>query len=300
MIKNYVTDEWKIIENTHEKLDFVNVNLNNDNLLFIDPCLIEGLNDEWGNQASKVMASFFDEFYKAYQSKNLDLKMQLLKYAGEQNGTHLGYGKGYNGKGNTAKGLIEDFKPLEKLIEEINTIGVVQDLPVFIPGFAEDGLSDLLTNVLHEELRKFTNDQMKKHNVQPNGDISFYSWDIKNKTWKKSTYSCYFYQGIEVLLVPKKIVRKNYLFGTTQYLNRIILERVREEENWYDSDDKPIPKTEIRKNIQKVNQHWEYDYAIKYSMRHSVALEEYHDKMPKYYIENGSSMTDDKLDAELF
>ncbi len=31
-----------------------------------------------------------------------------------------------------------------------------EDLPLLIPDFAEDGMSDLLTNILHEQLNKFT------------------------------------------------------------------------------------------------------------------------------------------------
>ena len=80
----------------------------------------------------------------------------LLSHAGEQNATRLGYGNGDNGKGNTADGLLEIFQPLEQLISSIRTIGKAEDLPLLIPGFAEDGMSDLLTNILHECLNEFT------------------------------------------------------------------------------------------------------------------------------------------------
>jgi len=44
------------------------------------------------------------------------------------------------------------------------------------------------------------------------------------------------------LLVPKNIVRKNYLFGTSQYFSRIILERMIEEGDYRDAEGKTISK----------------------------------------------------------
>lgn len=53
------------------------------------------------------------------------------------------------------------------------------DLPLLIPYFAEDGLSDLLTNILYEQLNKFTLQQMKKYGVESNESLLFWTWDRK-------------------------------------------------------------------------------------------------------------------------
>ncbi len=37
----YITDIWKLGRKGHENYEFVDVAVNDDNRLFIDPCLIE-------------------------------------------------------------------------------------------------------------------------------------------------------------------------------------------------------------------------------------------------------------------
>lgn len=119
----------------HSNYEFVDVDVYNDNLLFIDPILIDKLESNWGKDASKSIQSFFDSFFDAY-IKNDDIrKKNLLSHAREQNGTRLGYGRGYNGKGNTYKGLLDIFSPLEKLMQKIPNIGKAEDLSIMI-GYA--------------------------------------------------------------------------------------------------------------------------------------------------------------------
>ncbi|MBQ5803489.1 MAG: hypothetical protein IIW25_04585, partial [Bacteroidales bacterium] len=40
-----------------------------------------------------------------------------------------------------------------------------EDIPVLVEGFAEDSMSDLLTNILHEQLNEFTAQQMKSRGI---------------------------------------------------------------------------------------------------------------------------------------
>ena len=145
---------------------------------------------------------------------------KLLSHAGEQNATRLGYGNGHNGKGNTADGLLIVFQPLTNLIKQIRTIGKAEDLPLMIPGFAEDGMSDLLTNILHDCLNEFTLEQMKKFGVLSNREHEFFSWNLEQQEWIKVKRKSYFVEGKELLLVPKIVIRKNYLFGVNQYFTR--------------------------------------------------------------------------------
>lgn len=50
-------------------------------------------------------------------------------------------------------------------------------MTVLLPGFAEDGLSDLLTNILHLELSEYTDMQMQKWGKESNGVVEFMYWD---------------------------------------------------------------------------------------------------------------------------
>lgn len=299
-MKKFISEEWKLGGIGHEDYEFIDVAVNADNELFIDPCLIEQMESDWGKRATGLLKSFFDSLFAAYVSKNKYQKLTLLSHAGEQNGTRLGYGNGHNGKGNTAKGLINDFRPLEVLINEITTISKPQDLPIFIPGFAEDGMSDLITNVLHEMLNEFTIQQMIKYGIKSNGMTMFYSWDMEKSEWKKVRKPSYLIDGYELLLVPKCIVRKNYLFGTGQYFTRVIIERIRNDGGFVTPDGQLIPKRDIVSSMRYTGTHWMYEKVMDYSKQHNDALEEYHKRLSFFYRENGGPMTDEELDKAIY
>lgn len=300
MKKKYISDVWKLRQKGHENFDFVDVAVNDDNLLFIDPCLIERWSDAWAIKAMKHINSYFDNLFKAYNTGNRKDMRCLLSHAGEQNATRLGYGNGDNGKGNTSDGLLEIFRPLEQLISSIKTIEKAEDLPLLIPGFAEDGMSDLLTNILHERLNEFTMEQMHKYGILSNGTKEFYTWDLIANEWKRVEKAVYFVNGKELLLVPKQIVRKKYLFRVSQYFERIILERMIDEGDYRDAEGKVIPKKEIVKSKRYSGEHWQYDEAIKYTVRNNDALDEYHRKLRGFYLEHGKSMTDGELDFVIY
>lgn len=299
MKKYYVSDYWNKGIKGHLNYAFVDVVVNDDNLLFIDPILLETARDRWCQGANATVQSFFNEFYEAYRTKDQVKKEELLSHAGEQNGTRLGYGRGDNGKGNTKQGLLNIFSPLDSILQDISTIKKAEDLAVLIPDFAEDGLSDLLTNVLHDQLNQFTSEQMKKYGIESNSLLSFWTWDKENFCWKEIERPSYCINGKELLVVPKHIVRKKYLFSTSQYFNRIILERIRED-GGYMNDGKPIPKREIVKAKRYSGEHWQYDEAVSYTKKDNDALNEYHHKLPVFYAEYGYSLEDEELDEFVY
>lgn len=299
MKKYHVSDYWNKGIKGHWNYEFVDVIVNDDNLLFIDPMLLEMAGGEWCQEAKATVKSFFDAFYESYRMKDKVKRVELLAHAGEQNGTRLGYGRGDNGKGNTANGLLDIFAPLELLLQEISTMKKAEDLPLLIPNFAEDGLSDLLTNILHDQLNEFTLQQMKKYGIESNDSKDLWTWDREQSCWKEIKRPSYCINGQELLIIPKQIVRKKYLFSTSQYFSRIILERIRDEGGYMDGD-KPIPKKDVIKAKRFSGEHWQYDESVSYTRENNDALNEYHQKLPSFYIENGFSMGDDELDELIY
>ena len=299
MNKIYVSDYLNQGIKGHANYDFLDVVVNDDNCLFIDPILIEMADDDWCKEANLLIQSFFNKFYEAYRSGSIVKKKDVLAHSREQNGTRLGYGNGRNGKGNTAQGLLHDFRPLERLISKITTIDKAEDLPVFIPGFAEDGLSDMITNILHDHLNQFTTQQLTKFGISNNSEKQFWTWNRTEERWVKVNRPCYRIDGRELLLVPKNIVRKKYLFNTHQYFTRIILERMREDGCGI-IDGKLIPKKDIVAGKRNSDKHWEYDEVISYTTKCNDALEEYHKKLPSFYAYRNLHMKDDEIDEYLY
>ena len=290
----YISDYLGLEPKGHHNFDFVDAYLDDDNRLFIDPCMLECSNDSWSINAVRIMRTFFDCFFEALRGGYL-LESGLLDHAGEQNATKLGYGNGENGKGKTATGLIDSFRGLSVLVHDIPTISRAQDIPVMVEGFAEDCMSDLLTNILHEPLNDFTAEQMRKYGCAPQTERDIWTFDAENKTWIQVIKPCWLYNGKELLLVPKWIVRKNFLFKAHQYLYCVIAERIRRENGWDD-----LKKIDVWNNFPRTSFHWEYDTVISYSKENPDALTEYHKCMPSYYRRAHGCMSDEDLDYAIY
>ena len=84
MKKEYISDVWKLKQKGHKNFEFVDVVVNDDNLLFIDPCSIERWNNAWAIKAMKHINSYFDNLFKAYNTCNRQDMRWLLSHAGSK------------------------------------------------------------------------------------------------------------------------------------------------------------------------------------------------------------------------
>lgn len=285
----HVSDIWKLNIKGHANFEFVDVVVNDDTKLFIDPILLLQSDRSVCKRAAKRIESFFVEFYRVYRDENVndERKTNLLSHAGEQNATKLGYGNGFNGKGNTADGLIDVFEPLELLVKKIPTMSRPEDLKVFVPNFAEDGLSDLLTNIIHDELATFTAQMAERYSISSENKklIEYWYWDDGLKKWVSKERMSYLYDGEELLLVPKEIVRKNYLFSAGQFLRSVIISHMVQERT--DSEGNHPTKGDMEKELRDSYhnlENWLYKIVCKETEKNNGFLDEYH----RGFLENYS------------
>lgn len=301
--KKYVSDFLGIAGSSHSKIDFVDINVNDDQKLFIDPILVARNRDELCEEMSRIIDDFFRVFYIAYKRHDYSMKYELLSHAGEVNHTRLGYGNGSNGHGNTATGLIKDFYELEKLIDDISSISKVMDLPVLVKGFNEDGLSDLITNIIHKQLNDYTLEKLSELGISPNATDKFFTWDINTSSWIEVEEPCFECNGEKTLLTPKGIVRKNYLFSADQYMKRIILKREKNEHSIIEEDGKITYTVTVKDLIKRVKKegktlNWIYDFVQEESKKDSTYLDDYHKMINSFYIDKG--MSDEELDSLIY
>ncbi|QPW59057.1 hypothetical protein IRP63_14595 (plasmid) [Clostridium botulinum] len=148
------TDFFKIdFIDGHANLDFIDIDVKNDTELFIEPTLIEALEGKWYKECSNLIDNFFDNLFSEYSNGNKTRILELLDCAHEPNETRLGWGdkrsikKG--GRGNTANNLYDIFEEIvnSNLLKN-GLIETPMDLCVFVHDFAEDGMSDLVTNII--------------------------------------------------------------------------------------------------------------------------------------------------------
>ncbi len=257
--------------------------------------------DPWCVKANAIIKCFFNELYSAYRSDDKDKVIKLLEHAREVNYTRLGYGQGDNGHGNTYYGLVSKFSPLYSLVKKIGSINSSMDLPVLVPDFGKDGLSDLLTNVLNHSLNQFTLSQLSKRGISPNGVCSYWSFDTTSASWKFfENQPCYNAPKGKLLLVPKNIVHYEYLCSASQYLQKEILGRMQKERAYINDKGKfKYPsKADVATEIVKTTENWRYDFIVSYTSEYPDVLNEYHCSIPKMYA--CRALTDAELDEIVY
>lgn len=285
---------------THTDIDFVDVTLAPDVKLFIDPCLIAYDKSPWAVQANRTIESYFDCFYSMYRDGAPDTsKLALFEHAHEINATRLGYGNGRNGKAKTPEGMLDTFSRIPGLLKFGIDLTTASDLPLFIRDFAEDCLSDILTNILLNDLMQFTLTQCRKYQIAtvPAPPGLFY-WDIDTCWWKEYAGPCLMFKGELILLVPKNIVRNRYYFSANQFFCRVILSRMQEQSARRDSNGKvqKDSKKDLRKRVQKGES--VLASITRLTSEDPSYLPEYHRILLSLY--SGKGMSDKELDHILY
>lgn len=296
----HISEVMKLHVASHSEIDFVDVVLSPDTKLFLDPCLIEMSTDVWSTQAQRSISSYFDCFYSLYRQRaSNSIKIELFQHAHEINATKLGYGSGHNGKAKTPEGMLVTFSPIESLFQNGIDLRYASDLPIFIRNFAEDCLSDMLTNILFKMLSDFTIEQCRKHNVELHPiPKEYHYWDIETSTWQPYRGECLLADGKVILLVPKHFVRQRYYFNTTQYFQRVILGKLQENESWVDASGKQQKpsKDDLSKKYRGGSS--TLDCSVKLTREKPSYLLTYHLILPSLYT--GQGMSDEKIDEILY
>lgn len=212
----------------HNNLDFFDIDLYKDNKIFIDPSLIDTSTSNWCRECSFIINSFFDTVLECYKKNDTNKLFQILNCGHEPNETKFGMSSGKPmGKGTSSKGLFDIFKDiLNRNLLNNNLIKKPMDLCVFVHNFAEDRMSDLITNILRRKLNDFTISQCKFYNIKLSiKPINIgKSWNPVSKKWNDTIVNTLLLYNSPIILVPKKIVRQRYIYSAGEYLNKKILE----------------------------------------------------------------------------
>ncbi len=211
----------------HESIDFIDINLDTDTELYIDPTLIDGLPTSWCIETKKVLLNFFDKVFECCKAKNYSMLYDLVAFGKEPNETKLGLSTEQScGKGSKPDSLNKIFRSVaDKCLIEKGIVQKPSELCIFVNNFAEDRMSDLVTNIIRGQLYKFTIQQCEKlgiHLSQEQCNLGQY-WDISLKIWQPLIGNALILEGRKILLVPKIIVRRKFIISVSQYIQKHVL-----------------------------------------------------------------------------
>lgn len=212
------------------ELDFVDVDLDHDCPLYIDPFLIGHSNSQWAIQADQVIKNFFDQFKSIMIRGDYDEARQLFAYMSEPKENCLGVSKKgtENGRG---VGELNTKKILDKIIAsnaiENGIVKNIEDIIVFVEDIDRDKLSDMVTNIIRKQLIDYTKSQCELWRIELTRGETLPFWDPIGRRWVYTDDDLLIVDDREVLLIPKSIVSPINIYDAGEYEWYHILEQER-------------------------------------------------------------------------
>lgn len=214
------------LRRTQSELDFVDVFLNTDNPLFIDPYALAKRCDPWSIEASNLVVDFFETAIRAIRDGDDGLAKHLLSHLGEPNDTRLGMSRGSpRGRGVGETQSLELFEKLkDSSAVKTGFLSDLEDCELFIPGISADKISDATTNIVRLKLAHYTHAQCDLHDVPTESVSSGRYWDDHTHSWVPGDFLMLpVHRGKRILLLPKAIARTCLSFDHRDYYNHYVL-----------------------------------------------------------------------------
>lgn len=218
-------EEFKNVPTHQRDLEFLDIRLDTDNRLFIDPTIMAVSRNQRDTRWHNKIQSFITSALNHYRNGDTESARALFNYSQESNEIFLGYTKGLpRGNGNSEESLDEVFRfALNQRLLDEGLIERVEDLQIFIPKFGPDSLSDLVASLIKQELIQFTIEQCNLHGIQPTIELTKPTWNQSQNRWDTVTAMLPGdNRGKPIVLIPKKVVTMNYAYDPKNYLSSVI------------------------------------------------------------------------------
>lgn len=213
------------IKSAQSQLDFVDIPLNTDINLYVDPYALHVSQVDWLRTCGDLVANYFQLLIDALRSHDEAKTLHMLSNLKEPNETRLGQSKGRAaGRGWGKVQSRELYNVLSK--SKAVSSGRLKDLGDFellIPGIGNDKISDLAINVIRSELVDYTQEQCDLYGVETEKVPAGNYWNPTEERWEGHFADLPVYEGEGLLLVPKIAVRRRLVPDYQEYYTRHVL-----------------------------------------------------------------------------
>lgn len=220
------------LSGTQGTFEFIDVDVERDTPLFIDPAVIASIGSPWTSACGAAIQGFFQAVLDEIVAGNASNAKNLLSYLGEENATHLGYSRHSRGSG-VGVGLAERFynELAGSSAVASGLITDIEDTALLVEGVREDRISDVVTNIIRNRLAEFTQMTALFHGIplEKNVAIGPY-WDTARASWMVQPFDLPVTARGPLLLVPKSIVRRSLFINPDVYYRYFVLEYFRQKE----------------------------------------------------------------------
>lgn len=224
--------EYFELDRSQAFLDFVDIPLDTDIPVFLDPGAIKSLDSNWGQELASHLQSFFERVLKLIKAGNNSEAQKLLASLNERNEFHLGYSQGRSqGHGFGVGSAKSVWNALTQ--SKAVTTGLLKDLEdtaLLIAGIGTDMISDAVSNILRGPLINYTQEMCEYYGVKltPNID-SGPIWDPHKGKWHNKFVSLPMTKYGKIILVPKLLVRHRLCLQYDEFYTHYLLPEMQDE-----------------------------------------------------------------------
>lgn len=219
------------LKKTQAELDFVDIELDTDTPLFIDPFAIRLRPDPWSQICTGTLVAFFQHIVDNIRSENEAEARKLLSYLREPNETRLGFSKHRPqgaGIGNMqAEQVYEALKGSSAV--KTGFLSSLEECELMVEGISRDKLSDLATNVVRSHLIEYTQGQCRLHGIPMRSAAVPPCFNPGSMEWVAQYADLPVYAGGILVLVPKAIVRYDPAYEHQRFYRHFVLEYLQVE-----------------------------------------------------------------------
>ncbi|WP_342551077.1 hypothetical protein MKX57_11245 [Lysinibacillus sp. FSL M8-0216] len=271
---------------TQRQLDFVNVNIEVDTPLFLDPYYIGNRPDNWSYDAHRTIESFFQHILSLFKSNNITRARQLFENLGEPNETCLGISTNRpNGRGIGVDEAEKVFKHLyESKVIQNNIVGHFEDLVIFVDKIGKDKISDLTTNIIRKHLIDYTISQCELLGIplEDNVPTGFY-WNGEKLRWENGYEKGLVIGERVIILVPKWAVSYSNAYTKDYYAQHFVLNFMQNEHLRLNTSlvrtkttKKGVVKRRVYKKDLKASEPvFQKEYLREFTLKHPEVFEDF-------------------------
>lgn len=219
------------VKKTQAELDFVNVPLESDYPLFIDPFAMSQRVDRWSQECHLTLIGFFQRVVDYIRQGRNKAVLELLRHLREPNETRFGYSK-HRPQG-AGIGSFQANQLLNALTvsSAVRTgfLNSLEETELMIEGISRDKISDLTTNVIRGHLAEYTREQCLLLDI-PTRQVPlapYYSREANQ--WINEYLHLPVANNSPILLVPKVIARYDLAYDHQNYYRHFVLEFLKAE-----------------------------------------------------------------------
>ncbi len=277
------------LSKTQSELDFVDVQLQTDNRLFLDPFAISQHPGRFAQECHNTLLGFFQRVVDCIRSGEIDEAKELLGYLREPNETRLGFSKRQPQGAGIGRLQAEQLFGALKDSTAVRTgfISSLEECELMIDGISRDKLSDLSTNLIRAHLVAYTQEQCKLHGISIQSMPLPPVFDVNSMTWVSKYVDIPVAKNGPILLVPKAFVRFDPAYEHQQYYRHYVLNYLQVESlnagsslvHTLKNKKKVVYKKELEARFPCTK-----DFLYNFSRQNPKVLKEYRDNLKKLEV----------------